>query len=132
LFYGLVPGLNWISLIPVIFSQLLLTIVAAAAVAMIIPFARDLTNLIPTGLQFVMFISAVFYSTDIVPEQWRTLFFLNPMATLLEQYRLILLHQTWPDWQALTWLTLGCCIGLVALLLIYRRLAPVYPRVVIE
>ena len=132
LFYGLTPGVNWAGLIPVIAAQLLLTVVAAAVVAMLIPFARDLTNLVPTGLQFVMFISAVFYSADIVPERWQTLFFLNPMATLLEQYRLILLHQTWPDWQALGWLTLGCGISLAVLLLVYRRLAPVYPRVVIE
>lgn len=130
--YGLYPTLQWLGLIPVIMTQLMLTVVVSAGVAMIIPFARDITNLIPTGLQFVMFMSAVFYTTDIVPDRWRTLFFLNPMATLLEQYRLVLMDQQWPTWHSLGWVFLGSGTTFLVLLAAYKRLAPIYPRVVLE
>lgn len=130
--YGLYPGWHWVGLVPVIVTQLVLTVVVSAVVAMIIPFARDIANLIPTGLQFVMFMSAVFYNTDIVPDRWRTVFFLNPMATLLEQYRVVLLDQQWPVWSSLGWVMLGSGLTLLVLLAAYRRLAPIYPRVVLE
>ena len=132
IFYGLPPTPHWLALAPVVALQLLLMVVVGCALAMLIPFVRDLLNLVPTGLQFLLFCSGVFYTLDTIPERWRDLFLANPMANLLHQYRRILLEHQWPDWGQLGWLALASLFGLALVLLAYRRLEGVFPRVVIE
>ena len=132
LFYGISPAVQWFALIPVILIQLVLVVAVACTVSMVIPFFRDLSNLVPTGIQFVMFSSGIFYSVDRLSEQWQTLFYLNPVATLIKQYRLILMDGQLPQWVNLGWVLLGSTITLVVIIILYRQLAPIYPRVVIE
>lgn len=130
--YGLPPTMHWLAFIPVVLVQLLLMTVVSCLLAMIVPFVRDLTNLVPTGIQFLLFASGIFYTTERIPEEWRSLFFLNPMANILYQYRLVLVENQWPDWSSLGWVTLGCGLGLVLVVFLYRRFEPIFPRVVIE
>ncbi|WP_101676150.1 ABC transporter permease [Alloalcanivorax mobilis] len=131
-FYGLPPTLHWVAILPVVLLQLLLMVVVSCAVAMLAPFVRDIINLVPTGIQFTMFVSGIFYTLDRIPEQWRSLFFLNPVANILHQYRLILVENQWPDWSSMWWVTLGCLLALAVIVLLYRRLESIFPRVVIE
>lgn len=130
--YGMPPSIHWVAIIPIIVTQVLLIVVVCCLVAMIIPFVRDLNNLVPTGLQFIMFTSGIFYTIDRIPNEWHTLFFVNPMANLLFQYRQVLIENQWPIWSMLGWLALASLIGLVFVLLLYRKLEPIYPRVVLE
>ncbi|KAF0804252.1 ABC transporter permease [Alcanivorax xiamenensis] len=129
---GFYPTVHWLALVPVVAIQLMLMAAIGCLTAMIIPFLRDLLNLVPTGLQFILFCSGVFYTVDTIPEQWHSYFFANPMANLLHQYRLILMEHQWPDWGMTCWLALACMAGLVLVALVYRRLESVFPRVVIE
>lgn len=131
-FYGLPPTVHWLAVVPVIAVQLLLMVVVSCFLAMLVPFVRDISNLIPTGIQFLLFTSGIFYTVDRIPSEWHTLFFSNPMANILHQYRLVLVENQWPDWSGLGWVFLGCMIGLVIVLALYRRLEPIFPRVVIE
>lgn len=131
-FYGLPPTIHWLAFIPVMLVQLLMMTIVSCTLAMLVPFVRDLTNLVPTGIQFMLFCSGVFYSASIIPEQWRSLFFINPMANILYQYRLIFLEHQWPDWQGLGWVVLGCVLGGAIMIWMYRRVESVLPRVVIE
>lgn len=48
---------------------------------------RDLRFLVPFITQFGMFVSPVGYSSDLVPELWKWLYFLNPMAGIIEGVR---------------------------------------------
>ncbi len=130
--YGLPPTIHWLGFIPVVAVQLLLMTVVCCLVAMIIPFIRDLSNLVPTGVQFVMFSSGIFYTLDRIPEKWQSLFFANPIANILYQYRRIFVENQWPDWSMLGWVALGAVIGLGIVLWLYRRLESVFPRVVLE
>lgn len=131
-FYGLPPTIHWLAFLPIVMVQLLLTVVLCCFVAMLVPFVRDLMNLVPTGLQFMLFVSGIFYTIDRIPLEWRSLFFANPMANLLYQYRLVFVEQRWPDWSGLGWVALGSILGLLFVVLIYRHLESVFPRVVIE
>ncbi len=130
--YGLPPTIHWFALAPVILLQFLLMTVVGCALAMLIPFARDLINLVPTGLQFLLFASGVFYTLDTIPEHWHDLFLSNPMASLLYQYRLILLDGQWPDWTQMGWVASGSVLGVLLVILAYRRLEGLFPRVVVE
>lgn len=84
-----------------IIVQALLTITFTYAVAAVIPFIRDLSYLVPTGLMFLMFLSGIFYDYQTISTKWQDLFLLNPMAFLLKCYREIFIDGVLPDMQAL-------------------------------
>lgn len=129
---GYSPGFHWWSLLPVIIVQSILTTAFAFIVAAVIPFVRDLSYLVPTGLTLLMFMSGIFYDYTAIAEQWQSLFLLNPVAFLLKCYREILMDGVLPDFQLLAWCGLGSTIACLLLLLVYKHLRYVYPRIVME
>jgi len=129
---GYFPSTHWWGLIPVIIVQLLLVTAFASAVAAVIPFARDLAYLVPTGLTFLMFMSGVFYDYRSISVEWQELFLLNPMAFLLKCYREILIDGVLPDLTALAWWAAGSAVACLLLMLAYRRLRYIFPRIVME
>lgn len=48
---------------------------------------RDVRYIVPFLIQFWMFASPVVYPSDLVPERWRWLYGLNPMAGVVEGFR---------------------------------------------
>lgn len=75
------------------FSMLLMVLVSLGLgfwVAALNVEYRDLGIAIPFLLQLGMFVTPVVYPSAIIPEQWRLLYGLNPMAGVLEGFRLSL------------------------------------------
>jgi lipopolysaccharide transport system permease protein len=58
---------------------------------------RDIGHAIPFAIQIWMFMSPIVYPVTLVPEHWRWLYGLNPMAGVIEGFRWALLGQTAPD-----------------------------------
>ena len=58
---------------------------------------RDVGHTIPFLVQLWMFASPVAYPVSLVPEKWRMLYSLNPMAGVIEGFRWALLGQESPD-----------------------------------
>jgi lipopolysaccharide transport system permease protein len=58
---------------------------------------RDLGSLLPLLLQIWMFLSPVVYPVSLIPERYRSLYLLNPMATIIEAYRSAILFGTVPS-----------------------------------
>jgi lipopolysaccharide transport system permease protein len=58
---------------------------------------RDVTYAVPFLIQVWMFASPVVYPVSIVPEKWRFLYGLNPMAGVIEGFRWALLGKAGPD-----------------------------------
>lgn len=52
---------------------------------------RDVTHVLPFLIQTLFFASPIVYSASQVPSQWRTFYFLNPMASVIDGFRAILL-----------------------------------------
>jgi len=48
---------------------------------------RDFRHIVPFMLQLGIYASPVAYSTDIIPEKWVTLFYLNPIAGVIDAFR---------------------------------------------
>lgn len=80
-------------------------------------FYRDVRFVVPLALQVWMYLSPVIYPVSTVPEQWRTLYFLNPMAAIIDSYRRVLLMGQMPDWP---YFGLATVVSLVVLVLGYR------------
>jgi lipopolysaccharide transport system permease protein len=120
LVYGIEPAMNWFGLAAVLLVELLFISGVGLCLAAIIPFFPDLKIVIDYGIQLGFFLSGVFYDISQVPESVLIYFQLNPMATLIDQARQILLLQQNPDWIALGWIALvsGLLIALGGYLLL--------------
>ena len=89
--YGIVPGV-------VVFTLplfLLLAFMAALGCGLWLSALnvryRDIGYVIPFLIQIWLFITPVAYSSSIVPERWKTLYAMNPMAGVVEGFRWALL-----------------------------------------
>lgn len=60
-------------------------------------FVRDISLAIPLGMQIWMYATPVVYPLSMVPEKWRGLYLLNPMAGIIHSYRSVMLEGKPPD-----------------------------------
>ena len=91
------PSFAWFHLPILAFAQFLLILATASIVAIACCYLRDLRFVISSGLTLLMFCSGLFFPIDSMPAELQPYFRLNPMAVMLEQYRLVLLYQTAAD-----------------------------------
>jgi lipopolysaccharide transport system permease protein len=105
-------------LVPLILLiQMTLTFGISLAGAAMNVFYRDIRFVIPLTLQIWMYLSPVFYSVSVVPERLRPIYFLNPMATLINSYRRVVLLNQAPNWP---YLGLAAVVACSLTLLAYR------------
>ena len=62
---------------------------------------RDVGHTIPFLVQLWMFASPVAYPVSLIPQKWRLLYSLNPMAGVIEGFRWALLGKESPDFTAM-------------------------------
>ena len=94
LFYGIIPTFAIVTL-PLF---LILAVATALSVGLWLSALnvqyRDVRYTIPFLTQFWLFATPVAYSSSLVPESWRALYGLNPMAGVVEGFRWALLGKT--------------------------------------
>lgn len=120
--------LAWAALPAVLVVEFLLILGIACVLSAATPFLPDLEVILGHLFRMLFFVSGVFYAIDSIPEKYRFAMRLNPMASLIEAYRAILLHGAWPRFQALAWIA-----GLALVLLlggwgVIRRFDRQYPK----
>jgi len=98
LFYGTDPGITWLALPGLLAVQLLLILAWTWLVSVIVPLMPDIRVIIDSGLTLLFFISGIFFDIESLPAQLADYLRLNPMATLIESYRKVLVQGVWPDW----------------------------------
>jgi lipopolysaccharide transport system permease protein len=57
---------------------------------------RDFRYVVPFLVQFGLYISPVGFSSSIVPQQWRFIYFLNPMVGVIDGFRWAILGDSFP------------------------------------
>jgi lipopolysaccharide transport system permease protein len=77
--------------------QLVLMIGLAWLVAPASVYVRDVPNVVTLGLMVLFYLTPVFYSLHRIPEQYEWILQLNPMTTLLELGRALLLGLPYPS-----------------------------------
>ena len=85
--------------------QLLFTIGLAWTIACLGVFVRDTSHAIGLGMQMWMFLTPIIYPAELVPESLKILLVINPMAHLVQGYRLAIIEGTVPDLYGLIVLT---------------------------
>lgn len=128
--HGININIFWI--IPVILSQLILITGVGLIIALVVPFFRDLTNIIPACLQFIMFCSGIFFSYKNIPNNMQAYFFINPMAVILRNYREVLVYNVAPNFALLAYVYMLGLILIVLALYFYKKLEYRLSRVVLE
>lgn len=87
LWYGYVPDLRIILLPFFLLQALLFAFGAGLWISALNVQYRDFRYVVPFLVQFGLYVSPVGFSSSIVPEQWRLLYALNPMAGVIEGFR---------------------------------------------
>lgn len=85
----LYPSLLWMPVL--LFIQVLLMIGVSLLAAAVNVFYRDIRFVIPLVLQIWMYASPVIYPSELVPDQFRWLYRINPMVGIIDGYRNITL-----------------------------------------
>ncbi|MDX6765167.1 MAG: ABC transporter permease [Candidatus Methylacidiphilales bacterium] len=121
-FSGNPPNIHYLALPCLFVTQLILILGFSLPVAALIPYFPDGRFAVDAVLRSIMLVSGIFFSADQVPVQYHSLLYLNPMAVLVESYRSILLHDSWPNFLRLGW---ACAFGLLLVVgsfSIYRKI----------
>ena len=116
-------GVPWsFSLLPVlVVLQFLLVVGLAFPVSALSVYYYDVRHMLPILLMALFYLSPVFYSSSMVPESIRPIYFLNPVAGILDLYRTVLYEGTFPSPKAILLITLQICLIFVAGYAIFRR-----------
>jgi lipopolysaccharide transport system permease protein len=116
MYYHVPLTLNLAFLVPVVVLLTLLITTLALVLSAVQVRVRDAAVAMPLLLQLWMFVTPVVYPITAVPTQWRSVYELNPMVGIVENWRRILLNGEMPD---LVWLGTIAAGVLVALPVAY-------------
>lgn len=122
LFFGVVPGPRLIALVPIVALVCAASAGAGALLAALTVRFRDFKHLTPFIAQLWLFATPVVYSTSLVPERWRHLLGLNPMAGLVDAFRWAMLGTRIGSWEMVGLSALASLLLLLCGLLVFRRM----------
>ena len=115
------PSYAWLYLPVLLLAQFALILAFACTAAFICSLIRDARFVVRSGLTLMMFCSGIFFAVDAMPAAYQEVFRLNPMATLIEDYRLIFLAGSAPEPGPSLRLTGLCVVWLYLLQWAYGR-----------
>ncbi len=127
LFFGLLwmyqvsSGPVALLVLPVFLIQCVFVVGLILILAPMNVFYRDIGLVVPVLLQLFMFVTPIIYPLSSVPQRFRPIYILNPLAGIIDGYRKVLLHNSMPDWQAFGIAAVSSCIVFVLGLLYFKR-----------
>ncbi|MEA3490275.1 MAG: ABC transporter permease [Campylobacterota bacterium] len=119
--------LGHVALHAIIWLPLLILVTLALAVGIgltlgvINVFIRDVGQVMSIVLQFWFWLTPVVYTLSIVPEEYHHLFFINPMAGVIEGYHNILVYDKAPDFGLLIYPSIVGIVTLILALYLFKR-----------
>jgi lipopolysaccharide transport system permease protein len=91
---------------------------------------RDVGYIIPFLIQIWMYASPVAYPVGLVPEKWRLLYSLNPMAGVIEGFRWAILNKELPNFEVMGASGIIVMILLLGGLIYFRRMERIFADIV--
>lgn len=131
LLLGHEPSFAWVYLVPVVLIQFQFILGCSLLLAALVPFVMDLRNLINHALMMMMFVSGIFFDIQDFSPEVKEYLYLNPMISIIESYRSVLLYNVGPNW-----IHLGALVGLSSILcvagyVLFRKFDRYYPKVMV-
>lgn len=104
--YRVPPSFNLLALPVVLAVVMLIAVGVSLWLSALNVYYRDFMYALPFVIQIWMYASPLVYSGGIVPEKWKLIYGLNPMAGAIDGFRWALLGSG-----AFPWLTMGIALG---------------------
>lgn len=109
-FYKVPLTINLFFFPVILLIQIIFTLGIAFFLSAINVYYRDIRYAVPLGIQIWMFASPIIYPVSLVPERLRTLYMLNPMASIIDSYRNVLIKGIPPDFY---YLGIGASVAVI-------------------
>ena len=113
LYYKVALTWNLLVFLPLVLLTTLLAIAVGMWLSALNVKYRDIRFALPFIIQLWMFVSPVFYPSNILPEKWRLVFTLNPLTGIIDGFRSSLFGRP------TNWTALGVSALITILLLVY-------------
>lgn len=113
--YGYKVNIYYINLIFILFCELILILCFSFIFALILPFFQDIEIAIQSFLRILFFLSGIFFKGDRFLPEHQFLFYLNPMANIIDSFRNVLMYNAPP--KSAIYLIMAICIPLFYILL---------------
>jgi lipopolysaccharide transport system permease protein len=121
---GVRPTLAWLAVPGIIIVQLLMTAGLVLWSSALHVLRRDLGTLMPLLLQGWMFLSPVVYPVTVIPEPYRPVYMLNPVAMLLDAYRGALFFDSVPVMSTVVPTAAVACVLLISGYAYFKAVEP--------
>ncbi|HKC62956.1 MAG TPA: ABC transporter permease [Pyrinomonadaceae bacterium] len=112
-YYGFAPSWKMLLFLPLVPELTLLALACGLWSAALNVKYRDIGTLLPVVLQLWMFTSPIIYASNVVPEKWRALYLLNPLAGIVEGIHASLFNLNFD------WISIGFSAVVTLLLLLF-------------
>lgn len=96
------PSWAWLALPMVVVPFAFILVGMALWLSALGVYLRDIAPFMALSTSLLMFLSPVFYPAATVPEQWQSLYLLNPLAWLITELRGMLYAGDMPGWEYAT------------------------------
>jgi len=125
--YGYFPNLHNLQVFYYLFANVLLLLGLSLISSALVVFLRDVGQLVSMLLQFMFWMTPIFWSAGILPPNLHTLIKLNPVYYIVEGYRSSFLGRTWFWEHHLVWNLYFWSVTFLILVLgaaVFRTLRP--------
>lgn len=124
--------LTWMALLalPILAVQVCLLLGIAMLLSSWNLFYRDIRHVVPLLTQVWMYMTPIIYPLDLVPKKYLAFYMLNPMASIMDSFRRVMLEGKPPAWD---YLGVAAAVSVVLLVVGYRtfkRLEPVFAETI--
>lgn len=118
LIFGVSFSISWLAIPLVIIILIICGLALGLWTSILSLYIRDLSQIIIQVTNFLIFVTPVFYPGTIVPDNFRIILYLNPIAGLIEFFRAILFNTALPD--------MGYLIGFAIIIILFISAIGIY------
>jgi ABC-type polysaccharide/polyol phosphate export permease len=126
LLYHFPPSWYWLQVLYYLFASMPLLLGMAWLTSSVSIFFPDLRQMVAVALQFGFWLTPIFWSLSILPQQYQIFFKLNPLYYLVQGYRDSMIEQVWfwqkPWWTLFFWVVTVTVFAVGGM--IFRSLKP--------
>ncbi|MDH2997303.1 teichoic acid ABC transporter permease [Pasteurellaceae bacterium LFhippo2] len=95
IYYGYYPNVYWLQIFYYLFSASIFLLGLTWLTSSVVVFFKDLGQIVSMIIQFGFWLTPIFWSIKILPEEFKPLIELNPIYYIVEGYRDSLIYNIW-------------------------------------
>lgn len=121
IYYGYAPGPSVILLPAFVILAFGTALGAGLWVSALMVRYRDFRYIVPFVVQFGLYASPVAFSSNVIPEQWRLLYSMNPMVGVIDGFRWSILGERYIYWPGFCISVAGVTLMIISGIWYFRR-----------